>query len=153
MPKKERQQADRAISLIFVIAFAYTAFIRNWIAFIALIFLGAFIYLAFFRQTSCDVERVDGGACGNTAYGWLGACHFRRHKRIKRNAILAGMTLRRPAPEPPARRYRGSERDNHEEATQISESGGVTRLAYDCAMLIATVAGSVASILALATPN
>lgn len=150
MPKKERQQADRIVTLFFGIGFLYTGITRSWLPFIILIAFSTVIYLAFFRQMHCDVEREDGGSCGNTAYGWLGACHLGKHKRIKRNAILVGLRLRRPAPEPLPRWQRGARRTTmQEEAAPTPESGKVTRLAYDCAMLFATIAGSIASVVAL----
>jgi hypothetical protein len=120
-------------------------------AFIALIVLGTLVYLAFFRQTSCDVEtRSHGGGCGDTAYGWLGACHRGQHKRIKRRALLTALKLRRPAPEEPARWARPPAGDRHSSPMPPPPSDRVTRPAYDCAMLVATVVGSVASLLALA---
>lgn len=152
MPKKERQKADRVVSAFFAVVFLYAAISRAWIAFSLLVVLAVLVYLSFFRQTSCDVEvRSHPGGCGDTAYGWLGACHRRKHKRMKRRALLSLLNFSVSESEESPRWTRSprGERQASPVPPPPRASEQVTRSGYDRVMLVATIIGSAASTLAL----
>lgn len=123
-----------------------------WVAWVALAILWVFVlvlWVAFFKRTQCDVETGAGEGCGKNARGRLRACDLVKHKRAKNDALWRLVGLRNPAS-----RYRvkwAEPRSSYGlESPQVEESPPrLMKPGYDRTMLVATVVGSVATVIAL----
>jgi hypothetical protein len=107
------------------------------------------LWISFFKRTICDVEtkaRNDG--CGNAVRGRLRGC--RLHRREKRDALWALLGLRNPG-----QRYRvmwARPSSTYGHATPSPEVGEprVSRPLYDGSMLVATIFGSLGTLVGVA---
>lgn len=121
-----------------------------WVALGLLLLLVLIVWVALFKQTACDVETKNApDGCGNTAYGRLRACHLRDHKRAKHDALFALFGLRNPTRAWRVRWTRSPAAYGRTSPAPGSTPSRVTNPLYDGAILLATIAGSVATIIAL----
>jgi hypothetical protein len=145
---RRRRKGQSELDLVAFGSLAFLAYRGAWIAMSAGFVLLVIVWLAFVRRTPCDVENKSGrGACGNDARGALRACYRSEHKRAKRDALFALFGL-----DNPGRRWRimwsrdrsPGGRSSPPPSTVPSK---VTRPLQDALMLVATVAGSIATII------
>jgi hypothetical protein len=134
---------------VLAVASGILYFRKAWAALAILWLFAVVLWVAFFKPTQCDVETAAGQGCGNPARGRLRACHLRKHKRAKHDALWAMIGRGNPAA-----RYRilwaqprspyGRESPQPEEARPR-----LMRPAYDGVMLAATVVGAAAMLISV----
>jgi hypothetical protein len=142
MPRRRRRSKRSGLSVgslvVLVLSLVFIAQ-KGWLALAALWIFALVLWLAFFKPTQCDVEKDNGEGCGNPAHGRLRACHLRKHKRAKNDALWAMFKLKNPAI-----RYRimwAQPRSSYSRVSPQPEESEpkVTRPLYDGTMLGATV--------------
>ncbi len=149
MPRRRRRSKVGGLSFVGVMILVLSLLSlsqRKWPALAIFWIFVLVLWLAFFKQTQCDVEKDDGEGCGNPAHGRLRACHLRKHKRAKNDALWAMFDLRNPAS-----RYRikwAQPRSSYGRVSPQAEESEpkVTRPLYDGTMLAATVVGAIVAV-------
>jgi hypothetical protein len=142
MSRRRRRSRAGGLSaggLVVVIVSLLLASRKDWPTLVIFWVFVLVLWLAFFKPTQCDVEKDNGEGCGNPAHGRLRACHLRKHKRAKNDALWAMVRLRNPAI-----RYRikwAQPRSSYGRVSPQPEEAEpkVTRPLYDGTMLGATV--------------
>jgi len=154
MPRRRRRSRAGGLSagsLVVLVLSLLLASRKEWPALAVFWIFILLVWLAFFKATQCDVEKDDGGACGNPAHGRLRACHLVKHKRAKNDALWAMFKLRNPAI-----RYRvmwAQQRSSYGRVSPKPDEEPQPRLmraVYDGTMLVATVVVAVVTVVTFA---
>ena len=149
MPRRRRRSKVGGLSFVGAMILVLSLLLlsqRKWPALAIFWIFVLVLWLAFFKQTQCDVEKDDGEGCGNPAHGRLRACHLRKHRRAKNDALWAMFGLRNPAI-----RYRikwAQPRSSYGRVSPPAKESEpkVTRPLYDGTMLAATVVGAIVAV-------
>jgi hypothetical protein len=153
MPRRRRRSKAGGLSFggFVVLGLSLLAVYRkDWPALAILWIFALVLWLGLFKATQCDVETSNGQGCGNQAHGRLRACHLVKHKRAKHDALWTMLRLKNPAI-----RYRimwAQPRSNYGRVSAQPETSPprLMRPVYDATMLVATVVGAAATVLAFA---
>jgi hypothetical protein len=123
---------------------------RDWPALAIFWIFVLVLWLAFFKSTQCDVEKSDGEGCGNPARGRLRACHLVKHKRAKHDALWQMFSLKNPALRYRIMWARPSSSYGRVSPQPEEQPARLMRPVYDGTMLVATVVGAAATVIAFA---
>jgi hypothetical protein len=152
MSRRRRSRASISSlgSIIALLLSLLAAVRKEWLILAVIWVFVLALWLAFFKRTQCDVETGEGVGCGNPAHGRLRACHLIKHKRAKHDALWRIFGLNNPAI-----RYRimwAQPRSSYGSTSPQLETlpPRVMKPLYDGTILVATVVGAAATVIALA---